>query len=165
MSTREAKSRFNIIDIVIVLAVIGIVVASFVRGDIVKRFTESDDKVVVYTFEAKNLKVSSALYISNGDMVYIKDSGKYIGTITGYIVRNAQTVVETADGKLVEGTLPDRIDLIITVETKGRQTDAGIFINDGLFISAGKEFEVATKKLTFPMVVEEVYLSDKAAIS
>ena len=165
MSTREDKARFNIIDVVIVFVVIGVIVASFVRGDIVNRFTESDDKVVVYTFEAKNLKVSSALYISNGDMVYIKDSGKYIGTITGYIVRNAQTIIETTDGKLIEGTLPDRIDLIITVETKCLQTDAGIFINDGLFISAGKEFDVATKKITFPMVVEDVYLSDKVVLS
>ncbi|MDD2268648.1 MAG: DUF4330 family protein [Eubacteriales bacterium] len=156
----KRKAKFNIVDMVIIVAVIGIIAASFIRGDIVRRFTETDNATVVYTFEARNLKSTSALYIEEGDKLYVKDSGKYIGTITGFTVKNALTVVETADGKLIEGTLPDRIDLIVTAETSGRKTDAGVFINGGLFISAGKEFEITTDKLTYPMSIENVYISE-----
>jgi len=156
----EKKARFNIVDVLIILAVIGIVTASFLRADAIDKFTETDDKTVIYIYEARDLKASSADYIAQGDNLYIKDTGKLIGRITKFEVKDAATIVETAEGKLIEGTLPGRIDVIITVETTGREKDGSVFINDGLFIAAGKELEVTTDKLTYSMVIEEVYIKN-----
>ena len=106
------------------------------------------------------MKASSADYIVEGDSLYIKESGKLIGEIIDFEVKDATTIVETAEGKLIEGTLPCRIDVVVTVQTIGKETDSGIFINDGLYIAAGKELEVTTDKLTYPMVIEDVYIKE-----
>lgn len=98
-------------------------------------------------------------FISVGDTFYIDGEG--VGTVThiGYTDHMVETGLADAQGSLVYAAYPDYLDLIVTVETTGRESEKGFTVSDHE-IKVDTELTLSTKKAEFGAVVTAVEIVD-----
>lgn len=156
----KRKLHFNIIDFLIVLVLVGIGAALFLRYDFSARVSSlTSDDTIEYTIKIENIQKASDGYINAGDALYSAVNDAKIGTIVSKKpATGAAIYITLLDGTIWETTIPDRIDLVCTVRCKGKQTKDGYMLNGNLFIAPGKYISSRTKNVNFSFQVESVRL-------
>lgn len=94
-------------------------------------------------------------FLSVGDTFYI--DGEAVGKIThiGYADHMVETGLADSNGSLVYAAYPDYLDLIVTIEAVGRETDSGYTVAD-CEIRKGAAIKLSTKKAEFDATVSDV---------
>lgn len=151
----KKKSRFNILDILIIITVAAIVTAIALRYDVITKVglqSSSDDFDI--TFIVENIQQESEQYFTQGEQFIITKSLKPIGTLKEVLdVREAKMYVTTADGKIVKTDIPKRIDLTGVLSCKGRYTDDGYMIGGNQFVAPGKDFIIRSGNIEIMITV------------
>ena len=120
MSTNENKTRFNMIDLIIVLIIIACIIGTVFRGTILDRlsFSSSADRVKV-SFTAENLTYEDVSALRISDTLYLSE--KSFGTLTSmsYV---KQTVVVPSQDRLsfTEALDPTHYTLTGEIEISGK---------------------------------------------
>lgn len=135
----KKKSRFNIIDLLIIIVIIAAVATVAVRLDladkIVQATAEDSARVTITVFSIDQAAVGA---VSEGDeLVWVQENCDF-GSIVHKEVANAVKYNTVEDGSYVKTTDPERYDLTLTVDTKGTFTKEGYMLGGKSYLAAGK---------------------------
>lgn len=151
--------KFNIIDLLAVLAVLLLVAGLFLRSNGAQT-TNADiqSEKFYYTAEVRNISDRIVDEFQVGDKIYNEAYGAEFGTITDIKVEESKTWNVTVDGQYVFGTSPGRSTLIITVETDGFQDENGRFMIDRMYeIEPNYQCYMFSRYVKFFFYVIDVY--------
>lgn len=158
MTAKPKKSKFNIIDILIVLVIILVAIGMFLRYDLAKaiNFQANQDKFEL-EFIIQDIQEYSQNYLTSGESFYITVSSIKIGEIKEILdIRPAEIFVKIQDGEItdmVKSEKPGRIDVTGVLTCYGKKVDTGYMINGTIYCAAGKEFLVHTGPLETTITV------------
>ncbi len=161
---QENKKRFNIIDAVLILAILALFASVFIRSGFSEKITERfDNGTLEYKFIITSLKETSERCFNEGDKLYSQTTQKEIGEIVSFTTRPAETYVETANGEIVKTIIPGRIDVMVTARAKGTIDSDGRCMLDGTtHIAAGKTVYSRLNDISFMFTIEDArYIADK----
>ncbi|MBE6701010.1 MAG: DUF4330 domain-containing protein [Ruminococcaceae bacterium] len=152
------KLKFNAVDLLILLVIVGAVIAVAYRGGLKDSLMalRSND-TIVYTVRINNLQESSFNLINIDDKLFADKDDKALGSIVQKEQRPAEKYVTLDTGEIVKTYMPGRIDVFLTVECKGRVTDEGCMLGGNYFIAAGKYISSYTKNLAFNFEITDAY--------
>ena len=145
MSKTKTKSRFNFVDVIIILAIIA-VIAAIVWIVLVQSGTVKTEKTVrvEYTVRFTLVREEFSSYVKTGDSVTNSSTGNEIGSVIAVRTpekskyRDIRSIVDTADGKTVQvSEYPDLYDVYVTVSSEAEISDDGIATVDGSKILIG----------------------------
>ena len=152
------KKRFNIIDAVLILAILvivaGVIVRSGFAGSFMNKFEEGQ---LEYEFMVNSIKATSEQCFKVGEKLYSQTTHKEVGEIVSFYTRPAEAYIELSNGQIVKTIIPDRIDVIGVAKAKGTIDDDGRCMLDGTtHIAAGKNIYSYMKDITFMYTIEGV---------
>lgn len=142
MSENQNKPRFNVIDLVIILAVLALIAAAVLRSGITDEMqkTEANDRAEV-TVIIEGVSPSVAEAFHDGDTLYCTKNGAVFGTLDHFDTEPFVKYMESLTGELIKTESQSLITLRGTVTCKGARTQEGSFLLNGTqFISAGSTF-------------------------
>ena len=135
----KKKSRFNIIDLLIIIVIIAAVATVAVRLDladkIVQATAEDSARVTITVFSIDQAAVGA---VSEGDELVWEQENCDFCSILHKEVANAVKYNTVEDGSYVKTTDPERYDLTLTVDTKGTFTEEGYMLGGKSYLAAGK---------------------------
>ena len=152
------KKKFNIIDIVLILAVIAVIAGVAIRSGFTDKFSQKlDDGHIEYEFIINSIKETSRDRFDAGTKIYSQTTQKEIGEIISVTTRTAEAYIELPGGEIVKTYIPDRIDVMGKAKVKGNLDADGRCMLDGTtHIAAGKNIFARTSEITFMFTVEGV---------
>ncbi len=152
------KRRFNIIDAVLILAVLAIFAGVFIRSGFADKLSDrSKEGELEYEFIINSIKLTSEPYFAEGEKLYSQTTQKEVGEIVSFYTRPAEAYIELPTGEIVKTVIPDRMDVIGTARVKGTLSADGRCMLDGTtHIAAGKNIFARTDKISFMFTVEGV---------
>lgn len=112
--------KVNIIDLCIVVFIIAALALGFMKV--------TEDKGPIFVNASTGFSADILLRsvydgfqedINEGDVVYDHKSGAVLGTVTSKTVTPAVAEVETASGEIVLSKVPNRWDVVFTIEGEG----------------------------------------------
>lgn len=156
-TVKEKKTRFNLIDLVIIIVVIACIIGTVFRAAIIEKlsFVANNDTAYV-TFYAENLTAEDVASISVGDEFSL--NGKSFGVIEKSPESNSQSVVvPSQDGS---GFYCANDDKLYTVKgemkIRGDSTENGFFFGSDTHIGVGKVLSLEGKKCNISIVITKI---------
>ena len=144
------KSRFNIVDLIIVLFIILAAAGIFMRFNLAE---EIGLRALGETYEIEfligDIQEASQDFLIPGERFHIDAASIEIGVIKDILdIRNpAPAYVTDINGNVVKSELPGRIEIIGVMESKGRTNKEGNrMINGNIFVGENSLFFVHTGK-------------------
>ena len=145
MSKTKTKSRFNFVDVIIILAIIA-VIAAIVWIVLVRSGTVKTEKTVrvEYTVRFTLVREEFSSYVKTGDSVTNSSTGNEIGSVIAvrrpekskyYDVRSTVGTGDDATVKVSE--YPNLYDVYVTIASDATLSDNGIATVDGNKILIG----------------------------
>ncbi len=149
----ENKKRFNLIDLVIIVVVIG---ALFVAWKFLSSGTQTAGDEVFY--KVNILKTEQALVdqIQVGDKLFDSVKNFEIGEITDVVVYDAsESVYDEENNTFKVVSVPERKDVLISVTGKGYSSNSGTVVN-GYELYIGKKMYIKGSNFATEAVTWEI---------
>ncbi len=147
--TRKNKTRFNVIDVVIVLLVLALIGTAAYRiyGEVTKN-TSSKQSNCILTFEYTGTSESILGYLKAGDAVYLSKDGTLLGYLydatpdddNGAVYRVTDTEAEGIE----KTTVKLRGSIKLSVDAHKAQ-GGGYYVINGTNITEGGKIEIYTE--------------------
>ena len=165
--------KVSIIDIlVVVLIVVGIFGIGFAYKQIKANDILTENKslfgqqtdldTLVVTMRLEEVREVTVSAIKEGDEIFAADTGKYIGEISQVSTEPATRTGADIYGDVFEAELPERYDVILTVNVPGKLTDGGYMTASNIHLVYGSTMEVKTPAVqTFPQIEKITVAEDK----
>lgn len=159
--------RFGILDAVIIILIISVALGLAFRYNVFSAFNKLQNlNECAITFSVKNIEYTTSRFISIGDEVYFKDSGKELGTIMDSsdassipltISPSSETFIENGAAITVNYPKETRIDATGRIKCEGKFSSDGAFLLNGIdYISAGQKYIICTEKVTLEITILSV---------
>lgn len=152
--------KISIIDIIVVIVIIillGGIYVKFIR-------TESSQTALVDNIEfsvmVKGVRQPTVDAVILGEKAFEENTNIYIGEVVKKEVLPATDYIEKSDGTIVLAEMPDKYDLIITINVKGIENDIGYFANGNKEIKRGSDLKVKSKMFAVESEVLDVKTVD-----
>lgn len=161
----SGKKRFNIIDAVLILAILAICAGVFIRSGFADKISNrAANGELEYEFIVNSVKLTSEDYFKVGGKLYSQTTGDEVGEIVSFYTRPAEAYIELPTGEIVKTTIPDRMDVLGVAKVKGTRASDGRCMLDGTtHIAAGKNIYARTNEISFMFTVESVkYLATES---
>ena len=174
-STERVKRfpKFGVLDVAIILLIISIIVGLAFKYNFFNsfvKFQNLDECAVSYS--VKNIQKTTESFISSGDIVYFKDSGKAFGTIMESSDNSnmplshspsKHTFFENGDFKEVTYPPDTRIDATGRIRCEGKFSSDGAFLlNGSSYLSAGQTYVICTEKVTLEISIIDIEPIEKS---
>ena len=120
------KSKFNFIDVVIILLVLGAAAFGVYRFFLSPQVVQTGGKNVgaYYTIYCPEVEETVAAQIKKGDIVFISDRDKDQATVVGFTQSPARrNVFDSISGEYRMEPVPEKIDLIMQLRSDAYETD------------------------------------------
>ncbi len=151
------KVRFNVIDLLIILAFIAIAAGILLRYNVADRLGVRADSVEVeMTFRVSDMRATSADFFKVGDTFVWDSLDVTLGELTEIEFKPAESIVEKLDGTAAISYSETRIDGFGTLRAKGTMTDEGFMLEGTQFISPGKDVPMKNGRIYVVAVIEEM---------
>ncbi len=151
------KIRFNIIDFIIIIAVIGCIVGVALRYNVADKIgISSMNDTVEIEFAVFGIRPTSYDAMVKGDVFYWKQNGMMIGTLKEAVSSYSETYIPTDDMKLVKAQRDDRYDVRGTLEAIGAMTESGFMLNGTQFLAPGKTLIVNSKNIEVSLTITKI---------
>ena len=144
-NTKKSGARFNIFDILILLAILACIAAIGVRA----YFLTSGEEQVLTTrveFVVKGVsEVTAKNFAKQYSKLYLVDTDAEIGTIISATYTAASVEAENAEGQLVIANHPEKMDIHGYANISGLWSEDGFLIGGTTLASIGKTVTVYTE--------------------
>ena len=153
----KIKGKFNIIDFLIIVAIIGCVAGVFLRYDLATKIGLNSNKdEVEISFMVMGLREGSTAALIEGDTIYWEQNGMEIGKLLSKEI--SETVHYILDENFEYQKDPNEIRFTVrgVISGKGNMTDAGFMLNGTQFIAPGKEMKIQSKNISTTLTVTAV---------
>ena len=153
------KTRFNAIDLLILILFIGCIAGFIVRYqvvDIVKSTNNQENASV--SFYINDIKETSEAFFAEGDKFFIVGSGDYLGLLEGgFVFEPAEEFNETSDGRYVKSASKSgRSDMRGSFLSNGTFSNEGFLLNNTKYIAPGSTLSIQSGKILVNVIVTDV---------
>ncbi len=155
-SIKEKKTRFNLVDFIIIAVVIACIIATVFRGAIIDKlkFSSNADTAKVY-FYAENLTEQELAFITIGDELSL--DGETFGVIKDYVSYSQTVVVPTTDKTgFTSATDGSLYTITGELEINGQNTDEGFFFASDTHVGVGKVLGLEGKNYNISIVITKI---------
>ena len=151
----KPKVRFNIVDFLIVVAVIAAILTLIFRGTLTELIGN-----VIYTQDAvlsvrvDGLSEEQAEQISEGDILWLGD--EKLGSVISKSSENSHRMILDASGAGSEFQSvrdPEHFDLTFSVSVKGVYSDDGFHLFGRSFVGVGEKLKVISDKYGYEVTI------------
>ena len=157
MSNVKKKSRFNVIDFIIVVIVICCIAGVIARYNVVNRIVVNANRdEVEISFLVTGISPAISDLINDGDEFYSESSGYNMGTLVRHNVSDAKLVYSNDRGEPVVGSDATKRDVIGTLRAFGVMSDEGFMLNGTQFLSAGKNLTIQSLDVQLSVIITEI---------
>ncbi len=144
-NTKKTGVRFNIFDVLIILAVLACIAAIGVRAYFLAT-TEEQMQTARVEFVVKSVSdVTAEAFSKQYSTLYLTSTDKEIGTIINAYYSAAVVDAETADGTIVRALHPDKLDIYGFANLSGVWSEDGFLIGGTTLASVGNTVAVYTQ--------------------
>lgn len=167
----KKKTKFNIIDLLIVLAVVLLVLGVVFRDDITGVLENRERVTLRYVYEVYAYPVEGGGYFADGYEFYDKESKESLGVFSGEGKKTTslQPVEITGNGVVLQVQNSSKVDIKGYAEVSAYKDSNGCYYTEGGFhLAAGVELNAVTKFHEFKATVisvEEVEAYDVAELA
>jgi len=147
------KGRVSIVDIIIVLAVLGLVAGFIYRqaAPQIGAILRPDDEFYI-TFEVNRIRsVIAEDAVVVGDLVFRQHDRQPLGRIIYVERRPATEIMQRTDGSAILAQMEDRYALHITIEAMGTVSESGFLVNGNDPMAPGAEVALINRRFIFPL--------------
>ncbi|MBQ8496338.1 MAG: DUF4330 family protein [Clostridia bacterium] len=146
MQTKQKTGpRFNIFDVLIILAVISCIAAIVVKVFFIEE-VQADLNNAEITFIVENVSEGTAEAFCVPDrQIYLQDDDTQIGTLQSASYSAQKLLVEDAGGKLVEADHPTKKQIQGVASMSGYWSEDGFLIGGTHLATVGSTFKIYTK--------------------
>lgn len=131
------KHRFNIIDVLFIIAAVAVV--AFIIFHAAKSSPPGEENVV-FVMQTDMISDDLVGKVAPGDAVYDGDSGRRIGTVDACDTRPAKHTGTSQNGSVVVSEVPGYKTLYVTVTALCPPPEGGAVRSSGVAISAGRRY-------------------------
>lgn len=158
MATKN-KTRFNGIDLLILILFIGCIAGIIVRYqvvDIVKSTNNQENASI--SFYVSDIKETSEEFFAEGDKFFIVETGDYLGTLEGgFVFEPAEEFNETANGEYVKSaSVSGRSDVRGSLFSSGTFSNEGFLLNNTKYLAPGSTFAMQSGKILVTIVITDI---------
>ncbi len=152
------KLKPNIIDVVIIAAIILILITAIFRIININHLPDMvKDQKVAYTFVIYDEDEAYKNAIKPGDNLYLYPKNAYCGKVTNVESQYAKENVIYPDGTAKSHVNPSKINIILTVEISADMTENGFYIADNTFLTRGFVSDINTTNIVFNGQITEIH--------
>lgn len=140
--------KINIIDffvIIVVLILIAFLVIRYIEPSEIKIGEQISSNKFKYTIYVEWVTNTSKDMIQEGDNIYDKISGTYIGKIVEIEVNPCEIEFATLDGNILMREVPEKIDINLTIEVDGTVKNGEYLASNIIRILVGESKQIKTK--------------------
>jgi len=153
----KLKGKFNIIDFLIIVAVIGCIAGVFLRYDLATKVgLNSNRDEVEISFIVVSIRRESTEALIEGDTIYWEQNGMEIGKLLSKEVGEEVKYVLDGNYEYNKKFNEIRYDVRGVILAKGNMTENGFMLNGTQFIAPGKELKIQSKNITTSVTVTGV---------
>lgn len=149
----ESKTRFNVIDFIIIILVIGCVVGIVLRYNYVQNLLSTGGGVSAQVKFTADISKTTSEGVSVGDVYYIVSNNLEFGKLTSCEFNETYTYEESESGLLVKTLDETKVTLTGIITVSGRDTSNGFMLGGTYFISPGQSFEIIGKNARFTVTL------------
>lgn len=148
--------KINIVDLLVVLALIVLVCSAIIKFDKAENHMTSD-KVIEYTMKISQVR-QPTIDALNKNLKSIKnfENEKELGEITDIKMSKAKELVHLNDGTYKEVYLEDKYDLMLTVKVEGTETEDNYYTLSGQKIIVGENLSINNDYVTSYGIIKSV---------
>ena len=151
------KIRFNIIDFVIIIALIGCIVGVALRYNVVDKIgLSSHSDNVEIEFVIFSIRPTSYDAMVKGDTFYWKQNNMEIGTLKEATGSYSEVFIPTSDLKMVKSFRDDRYDVRGVFSATGAMTESGFMLGGSQFLAPGKSLNVISKNIDVTLTITKI---------
>ncbi len=157
---KAGKIRFNLIDLVLIIAVLSCVVGIYLRYNAADKFGvnhELDSFTV--SFEIENIRYTSADAFHEGDLFYLDEKNQTLGNLIAIdSTAPSKTVYIDSKGNYKTLYYPEdsRIDLTGRVLAEGIMTERGFLLGGNTYLAPGETYYVETPYINVNITVTAI---------
>ncbi|MBO5454043.1 MAG: DUF4330 domain-containing protein [Clostridia bacterium] len=149
----ENKKRFNLIDLLIIVVIIGVV---FVAWQYLSAGNKVAEGTVTYKINILKTEQNVADEIQVGDKIFDSVKNFEIGEVKEIVVTDAtESVYDEVNNVFKTVTVPERIDILITVEGNGKTDESGTVVN-GYELTVGKKMYIKGSNFATEAIAWEI---------
>ena len=152
---KQKTHRFNIIDFMLIVAVLACIIGITFRQNLNETVVESNDTATV-TVMIRGLLKDNVKQIIEGDEYFNQRSGDSMGILQSFETKPAKIRTPRLDGTIATTEYVDRTDVICTVDVEGIYTDEGFMIGGSEYIGCGSNFLVRALNLETEWLVVDI---------
>lgn len=154
----DKKKKFNVIDVIIIVAALVILGVSVYRGISLsnsKNLTTKKD--ITYTVTVHEISSVYADSLKEGEQIYLEGTGLKSGTVSGITTKYYYETIQVTNDEGI--TLPEKrinpskIELIVNIDVNGQFADAMIYIGQNTYFSEGQRVTFYSDTFTFTGIV------------
>lgn len=152
--------RFNIIDLVLIIAVLACLVGVYLRYTASEQFGVNHElEDYVLSFEIKNIRYTSADAFPEGDPLYLNGKDTVLGTILAIDSTTPAEVVFTdkkGNYKTIYYPEDSRIDLSGRILSNGVMTERGYLLGGNTYLAPGQSYYVETPLINVSVTITAI---------
>jgi len=151
---KKIRRRFNIVDLLIILAVIAIVIGVALRYNIADSIgLKSNKDTVTVSFLITDIKETSADAMVIGDKFYLQYNNLELGELMNKKTSNTVSYIENDDGVLVKAENNTRFNVRGEIRATGKLTSDGFMLGGTQYIAAGKDISVYSQHIMVSLLI------------
>lgn len=155
--TDKKRKRLNIIDILIIIAVIALAAGVALRYNLAEKIgVKSNRDTVIISFLVENIKPTSADAFIEGDVFYIDSNNMELGTLITTDQSSAANYNTNSQGIVTRDFDSLQRDVRCTLEATGAITDSGFMLGGTYYIGVNKELKIHSKNIMVTVTVTGV---------
>ncbi len=155
---QKKKIRFNVVDAIIIIAVLA-VVAVFGYSQLKGRMETSSGKTIQMQFMAEEVSEFVLENMEIGDSVMDDGTNSELGTITDIQVEDAASYGTNSDGEYVLSSRPGYKKVIITTEVRGTEYEHGAILG-GTKYSVGHSLTIRAGKAKIYLRIYDIQVKE-----
>ncbi len=140
------KFKLNIIDVIVIFLIVILVCASIVKFRNYNETGEENSRIdtIVYNVKISNIRNYTVDAFEIGDVVYDSQMNVEIGKIIDKKYVEAKGYEALKSGEIIETKIPNKYDMILTLEAPGLISENGYYANKSVEIKVGSEKIIET---------------------
>jgi len=130
MHKNEEKVKFNFVDVIIICVILALLAAGVYKLLIVNRALALQNSHVEFKVLVEKVRLPSVESIKEGQPVRDVQTNIPLGNVISKEVSPYKEAVPTLDGRVVLAEVPEKYNVIITIESPAIVTDNSIMIGN-----------------------------------
>ncbi len=148
--------KINILDLFVVTLILLLAVGTYYKLTSEKLEMSTGEHNIEYVLKIRNVSDFTSEYYTEGTEVFDRSTNEMIGVITNVLTEPTKDVINTKNGDLSLTEVPGKLDIYITLEGKGIETEKSYLINGVFELKRGSTVKLKTKYLEVDSVVYDI---------